>query len=526
MKLLQLTLDSIVTMDNVRKDITKESISSLIASVKDKGVLQPLLVKQANGKYELIAGYRRFNAAKYAGLNEVPALIIDIGKDERIEYQLTENLQRKDLNPVDEAAAYQDLQENYTIKDLIVITGKSEYYIRRMLTLLRLCPELQEALKKGELSAEHGFVLARLSDARDQRALAKEIRISHYSPARAENELSRYSHRLETALFDKKDCANCTFNGSTMKDLFDRTNDLSGTCLNADCYFKKISEVQKQKESLVKKAGKKVIVVKQEPSYGSKEYEAFKDMVDFTGYEAQSFDKEKFKTECSTTCPTFAIVIGPNGQDKSVCLNKECFARALRKSKAIERKATSLPKTGDPEKDASIQFEARQKETRVDTFKRDFFIKGLREKLKDTQLNRLILHALFEAENGGSETISELLKADKKQQNYLMKDISRIWEFSNDKLLNLIKQLILNNLNNYDTSTLQLLSQEAGLDIAKQFVISQEYLEKFSKAGLLKLANELKLKIGSLVWKDKKSEIIKTLLGSGIKGRIPKEMLK
>jgi len=525
MQLQTLKIDQIAIGDNIRKDITKDSVASLIESIKDKGILQPLLVRVNGGKFDLLDGYRRINAAKFAELKEVPAIIIEADKAERVEYQLVANLQRKDLNAIDEALAYKALGDDFKVKDIMVITGRPEYRIRRILALLTLCEEVRNMIKNNEVSEDHGFVLTRISSPKFQKALANDIKKYRYSPSRAENELSHYSQRLETACFDKTQCKACTFNGNLMKDLFDKENSMSGQCLNADCYFKKIAEFQKVKEAEIKKQGKKVIVVKEEPSYGTKEYEAMKELVDFTGYEAQGFDKEQFNTECTKTCPTFAFIIGPAGQVKPVCLNADCFKRALRKAKATERKGTAMPKTGDPEKDASIQYEARQKENRVDFFKRDFFIKGLKENAKDIQLNRILLHQLFSLESSNGETISELLKATKKQPNYMMRNFERLNELNNAKLIELIKILILSHLNGYSTIELQKLGEEAGLDLAK-FIITKEYLEKFSKAGLHKLANELKLKVGSLVWKDKKDDIIKIMLASGCKGKVPKEMLK
>lgn len=526
MNLQTVKIDQISAGENIRKDITKESLTSLIASIKDKGILQPLLVRVNGGKFDLLDGYRRFSAASYAGLKEVPVISIEVEKDSRVEYQLTANLQRKDLNAIDEALAYKALGDDFAVKDIMVITGRPEYRIRRILSLLTLCEEVKEMLKKNEISEEHGFVLTRVSSPKFQKALANDIKRYKYSPGRAEGELSHFSQQLESACFDKKDCKVCTFNGSSMKDLFDRDNSLDGKCLNADCYFKKIAAFQKTEEDKLKKLGKKVIVVKDEPKYGTKEYEAMKEVVDFTGYEAQGFNKEQFDKECNVTCPTFAYIVGPVGQVKPVCLNADCFKRSIRKSKAVERKATAMPKTGDPEKDASIQFEVRQKANRIDFFKRDFFIKGLKADIKDVQLNRILLHQLFDLENGGSETISELLKLTKKQPNYMVKNLERLNELSNSKLLELIKVLVLGHLNGYTTEQLEKFGEEAGLNIGKQFVITQEYLEKYSKAGLMKFSKDMKLKVGSLVWKEKKGDIIKTLLASGCKGKVPKEMVK
>jgi len=259
MNLQTIKIDQISAGENIRKDITKESLFSLIESIKEKGILQPLLVRgnEEKEKFDILDGNRRFQAAKYAGLEFVPVLKIDIKKDERVEYQLVSNLQRKDLNAIDEALAYKALGDDFLVKDIMVITGRPEYRIRRILALLTLCEEVKDMIKKSEISEEHGFVLTRVHSPKFQKALANDIKKYRYSPARAEGELEHYSQRLETACFDKKDCTKCTFNGSLMKDLFDKENSLEGKCLNADCFFKKIAEFQKIKEAEIKKTGKK-----------------------------------------------------------------------------------------------------------------------------------------------------------------------------------------------------------------------------------------------------------------------------
>jgi len=525
MQLTVLKIDQVIPGDNIRKDITKESLASLIASVKENGILQPLLVRKNGEKFDLIAGYRRFNAAKYAELKEIPVMVKDVTEDDRVEIQLIENLQRSDINPIDEALAYKDLGEEYKASDLKVITGKSEYHIKRILSLLNLCAEIKELVKNRELSEDHGVVISRLHDAKLQKALATQIKREKLSPRQAESELERYCKNINNAAFDKTQCKTCTFNGSTMKDMFDKDNDLNGQCLNLDCFFKKVAEFQKLKEAEFKKKGIQVVIMKEEPKYGSKEYKALEECKDFGGYNAEGFDKTQFETECSKTCKTFAALINPFGVIKMVCMNEACFNKSLRRAKASERKATSLPKTGDPEKDASIEFELKKKESRVDLTKREFYMKNLKDSLKEVQASRLLVHLLFQLEKGNAETISELLGL-KKQANWQCRDYKRLSELTNAKAQELIKALVLGHLQDYSTEELEAFGAEAGLNIGKQFVITQEYLEKFSKAGLMKLGNELKLKVGSLVWKGKKDEIIKIMLASGCKGKVPKEILK
>jgi ParB family chromosome partitioning protein len=525
MNLTVLKIEQVVPGDNIRKDITKESLASLIASIKENGILQPLLVRKNGEKFDLIAGYRRFNAAKYAELKEVPVMVKEITEDDRVEIQLIENLQRADINPIDEALAYKGLGENFKAADLMVITGKSEYRIKRILSLLNLCAEVKELVKNRALSEDHGVVIARLHDVALQKALATEIKREKLSPREAEGKLERYSKNITNANFDKVQCKTCTFNGSTMKDMFDKDNDLNGQCLNLDCFFKKVAEFQKLKEAEFKKKGIQVIIQKEEPKWGSKEHKALEECKEFGGYNSEGFDKQQFDTECSKTCKTFAVIIDPFGKVKMMCMNEDCFNKSLKRAKASERKATSLPKTGDPEKDASIQFELKKKESRVDLTKREFYMKNLKDSLKEVQLNRLLVHLLIGIEKGNAETVSEILGL-KKQPNWNYRSFKHVAEITNAKATELIKAMVLGHLPDYSTEELEAFGAEAGLNIGKQFVITQEYLEKFSKAGLAHLGKELKLKVGTLAWKDKKDEIIKIMLASGCKGKVPKEILK
>jgi hypothetical protein len=152
-------------------------------------------------------------------------------------------------------------------------------------------------------------------------------------------------------------------------------------------------------------------------------------------------------------------------------------------------------------------------------------MKNLKDSLKEVQLNRLLVHLLIGIEKGNAETVSEILGL-KKQPNWNYRSFKHVAEIINAKATELIKAMVLGHLPDYSTEELEAFGAEAGLNIGKQFVITQEYLEKFSKAGLAHLGKELKLKVGTLAWKDKKDEIIKIMLASGCKGKVPKEILK
>ena len=542
MSLQTVPISKIVQGENVRTDITKESLKSLIESIKDKGILQPLLLSKKGDKYEIVAGHRRFNSAVHAGLKEVPALITTVDKADRIEYQLTENLQRIDLNPIDEALAYQALGEEFKPEDIVIVSGKSLYRIKKVLSLLNLSKEMQDMVKKKEISESHAFIISKLKSPKAQKSLVSRIKRFKYTPEKAESELRDYSLRLENALFDKKECKGCAFNGTEMKDLFDK-DDVKGRCLNVDCYNKKVANLQKElKEKLIKRFAHKkdhqVIIIKQEPQYGSKEYKALADLIDFGGYQAQEFSKQIFKDECTATCPTFMHVIDPHGKASSFCANSACFQRNLKRSKAVAAKAMAIKSSGKKgklsevsEEDMAVQrkaeYELKRKESRVDTFKREFYLNNLGKKVTELQILKLLVDQLFSSEHGSKMTISELLKHKKITENYMVRDCwNEIDKLTPVRLRQIMKLIIVSRLPNYSTKDLQSFGEEAKVNIAKEFVISKEYLEKFSKQGLVKLAKELKLKTDLNFGKGKKDAMIEIVMKLGVKGKVPKEIIK
>ena len=139
-----------------RRDFPKESLTALAESIKENGLIQPVVVRQKkNGTYELAAGERRWRAAKLAGLISIPAVTQDYDDRSMAEMALVENLQREDLNPVDEGLAYQKLMDDYglTQEDISRKVGKSRPYVANMVRLLALPEEVKDFLSKGQLTA-------------------------------------------------------------------------------------------------------------------------------------------------------------------------------------------------------------------------------------------------------------------------------------------------------------------------------------------------------------------------------------
>ena len=160
-----------------RKHFSKENLEELTNSIKEQGVIQPIVVredKSTQGKYEIIAGERRWLASQNAGLHEVPVVILDLDDVKSLELAIVENVQRQDLNPIEEARGYQRLVDdfNYDQEKLSQFIGKSRSYIANSLRLLTLPEEVLFMVQQGSLSAGHARSLIGLYNSID---LAKKI---------------------------------------------------------------------------------------------------------------------------------------------------------------------------------------------------------------------------------------------------------------------------------------------------------------------------------------------------------------
>jgi len=163
--------------DQPRKAFAPQELEELANSIREKGVLQPILVRAVNGKtnqYEIIAGERRWRASQIAGLAEIPALVKSLTNENAMEIALIENVQRENLNAIEESAAYENLMSKcgYSIEDVAKLIGKSESYLRNILRLLGLPEFVKNMVISGQLSATHARTLA---VAENPEALAKKI---------------------------------------------------------------------------------------------------------------------------------------------------------------------------------------------------------------------------------------------------------------------------------------------------------------------------------------------------------------
>ncbi|WP_313756671.1 ParB/RepB/Spo0J family partition protein [Tissierella sp.] len=160
-----------------RQEFHQEALSDLTNSIKTHGLIQPIIVRKIKDKYEIVAGERRFRASKAAGLHEIPCILKDIDTEMSAKIALIENLQREDLNPIEEALAYKKLMKDYNLKqeELANEIGKSRSYVANTVRLLNLEDNIIEYISKGNLTSGHGKALLSIKDKKQQLLAAEKI---------------------------------------------------------------------------------------------------------------------------------------------------------------------------------------------------------------------------------------------------------------------------------------------------------------------------------------------------------------
>ena len=208
-----------VNPDQPRKTFTAEDLADLSASIKEKGVLQPILLRSVKNRpymYEIVAGERRYRASKMAGLSEIPALVKNLADNNAMEIALIENVQRENLNPIEEAAAYVNLMNKceYTMADVSHLIGKSESYIRNLVRLNGLPASVKKMVEQGALSASHARAI---TVAEDPEKVAREIIEQKLSVADTEKRMKNVARSGKNRKFTNK-----TMDAKTVKELTQR----------------------------------------------------------------------------------------------------------------------------------------------------------------------------------------------------------------------------------------------------------------------------------------------------------------
>ena len=184
-----------------RTEFDEERLSELAESIKQQGVIQPLIVEQDRDIYTIVAGERRFRAARMAGLSEVPVILRKFTDDEKLEIALIENIQREDLNPIEEAKAYRQLMErnNLSQDSLAKKIGKKRSTVANSVRLLKLPDDMQASIVNGELSSGHARAILSVINPADQRILYNRIINEHLSVREAERQAAGFNKGMRSS---------------------------------------------------------------------------------------------------------------------------------------------------------------------------------------------------------------------------------------------------------------------------------------------------------------------------------------
>lgn len=199
-EVVYLYLDDIIPNRFQPREVFDErALKELAVSIREHGVIQPIIVRKVNGKYEIIAGERRYKASALAGLTKIPAIIRDLDDKESSKVALLENLQRKNLSPIEEARTYQKILEidQMTQEELAKTMGKSQASVANKLRLLSLPDEVQDALLKEQISERHARSLLSIPDAKKQKEMLKKIINEKMSVRSLEEEIKQEYHKEE-----------------------------------------------------------------------------------------------------------------------------------------------------------------------------------------------------------------------------------------------------------------------------------------------------------------------------------------
>lgn len=178
-QIIELDIDSIIANPiQPRKEFDAAGIDELAASIQENGVISPIVVRQLDGKYEIIAGERRYRASRQVGLERIPAIVREMSDGEAFKISLIENLQREDLNPIEEAEAYHTLSQQFDLTHQAIADsiGKDRTTVTNMLRLMGLAEEIKEALRRSEISMGHARALLAIENSNERLAILKRIK--------------------------------------------------------------------------------------------------------------------------------------------------------------------------------------------------------------------------------------------------------------------------------------------------------------------------------------------------------------
>lgn len=522
---------------NPRKDSFGDTYSGLVESIRQKGVIEPIVVRPIKGKanaYEIVIGERRFRAAGTAELRKIPAIIRDLSDDEAYDFMLIENLQREDLTEREEAEsfkAYISRHGDEAIPDLAEKTGIPQAYIRSRVRILELPARLLKAWGDGKLCFGHLHQLLRVQDEPGLEEAIKWI-FDHmrWGDGATVKELRGYiddrAPAFSGAFFKAKDvCAACHSNSAVQKDLFDvETKGIR--CLNSVC-FKKL-----QAEWLAAN-WKSTAIAKREGTNGFRFNE---DCGRNDIYNFYDWDKQHLGKKC-TSCPEFVSVIEISGKvDRGkACAGKKSCYDTIKNPKSGKEKATG---ERDPE--------APRATWHGEYFRDVFLCKRIPEVLAgidpdDPKVKALLLVCAVHGNQSDINVQNPAGLLDKPAA-----ELRKAFKAVVEKIV--LSGQHVGGWGGFGTKGRRRVAEYIGIDLAKEFAVTEEYLQKKTKAEIIAFGKKFRIfsdlnvaahvartigkTPGNVVVADfnslKKTELVDVVLKSGVElvGKVPAEILK
>ena len=489
---MEVEIKNIEAIENPRKDFNEKKLIELTESIKSHGILENLGVVEIadrKGHYELVYGERRLKAATLAGLKTVPVVVVHL---DPLLAHLIENLHRHDLNPMEEAIAFKRLVDRGRTNGVNAAhvgkeVNKTELYVQRRLELLNCTQKVQNALREGKIMLGHALAIAR-SRAKEQDAVLKEVISERLDVKSTHWRVSRKSAKLENAIFSRKDCIGCKFNGGEQTILYETGTQLKGVCMNTKCFIKKTNEKIKKEKATYEKI--KVVLLQK------KKIEAMAGLTRVYGRTKIEVKKDMKK----------------HPEDYRVCLEHDY--KGIPELVVFKKEGRAIPKTGGKPQDPKVA-EAALK-NRITEFKRQLLIRENKKILTVDSVKRISLHFLIqELPWGMKEALGKKLsKGTGTFPAILGMEEAELQEFLADQSRLRIKEL--------RNSELQDLADHSGMQIRKVFKLNDTFLNLHTIPQLKVLAGELGVSLES----KKKTDIVQEILKDKVTvKKIPESML-
>ena len=534
---------------NPRKIFSGPKFDELVSSIRKSGVIVPIIIRPIKGStpFEIVAGERRFRAAGVVGLGSIPTVVRELTDDEAYDFMLIENLQREDLTDLEEAEsfkAYADRHGEGAVQDIAEKTGINPRYIRSRISVLTLPAAILEAWRKGALKYGHLEQLLRVQSPDRLKHFFARTKEQDLSIADLKRQISQEQIPLSAAKFDTgKACAGCRSNSAVQEDLFG-VGDGETACLNPKCFKGKQGEWLKHHWLETPEAKK----------YGTRGAR-FDD--DIPWNKKEPFRGSKVVPKKCLECDNFVSLVDVKGHvsnewsDAKACVgDKRCFSQAEKAARGESRGEKAKKTAGSGPR---VPWHGEY-------FRNLFFRKrvpAILEGLKpeDQKIKTLLVMCLAHTNHEASAALALAIGCKLGLYGYGAKDktlFSKLLALPYAKIAPIFRAVVqavflegqnVGEYNGFGSTKRRLVADFLGVNLAKEFAVTEEYLGKKTKnelvvfgkkSGLLTgakakdyIAKTLKKKPDALAGM-KKSELISVFLKSGVElvGRVPDEITK